>query len=75
MSHSRPREVYPFPAIEEAVVNAVYHRSYEQREPVEVRMNPGRIGGFLKELELTEGQVRRLVVRRVIAHPAHKHWV
>ena len=31
---------YPFPAIEEAVVNAVYHRSYEQREPVEVRVNP-----------------------------------
>ena len=31
---------YPFPAIEEALVNAVYHRSYEQREPVEVRVNP-----------------------------------
>lgn len=34
---------YPFPAIEEAVVNAVYHRSYEQREPVEVRVNPDGI--------------------------------
>jgi ATP-dependent DNA helicase RecG len=31
---------YPYAAIEEAVVNAVYHRSYEQREPVEVRVNP-----------------------------------
>lgn len=31
---------YPFAAIEEALVNAVYHRSYEQREPVEVRVNP-----------------------------------
>lgn len=30
----------PFPAIEEAVVNTVYHRGYEQREPVEVRVNP-----------------------------------
>ena len=34
---------YPFPAVEEAVVNAVYHRSYEQREPVEIRVNPDDI--------------------------------
>lgn len=34
---------YPFPALEEALVNAVYHRSYEQREPIEVRVNPDRI--------------------------------
>jgi ATP-dependent DNA helicase RecG len=31
---------YPFPAVEEVVVNAVYHRSYEQPEPGEVRVNP-----------------------------------
>jgi len=31
-------ESFPFAAIEEAVVNAVYHRSYEEREPVEVRV-------------------------------------
>ena len=29
---------FPFAAIEEAVVNAVYHRSYEIREPIEVRI-------------------------------------
>jgi ATP-dependent DNA helicase RecG len=34
---------YPFPAIEEAVVNALYQRSYEQREHVEVRVNPDGI--------------------------------
>ena len=34
---------YPFPAIEESVVNAVYHRSYEQPEPVEVRVHPDGI--------------------------------
>lgn len=33
----------PLSAIEEAVVNAVYHRSYEQREPVEVRISPDGI--------------------------------
>ncbi len=33
---------WPMAAIEEAVVNAVYHRSYELREPVEVRI--GRRG-------------------------------
>ncbi len=34
---------YPFPAIEEALCNAVYHRSYEIREPVEVRILPDSI--------------------------------
>ena len=34
---------YPFSAIEEALCNAVYHRSYEIREPVEVRILPGAI--------------------------------
>jgi ATP-dependent DNA helicase RecG len=29
---------YTFAAIEEAIVNAVYHRSYEEREPIEVRI-------------------------------------
>jgi len=31
---------FPYAAVEEAVVNAVYHRSYEIREPVEVRIAP-----------------------------------
>lgn len=31
---------FPYPAIEEAVVNAVYHRAYEEREPIEVRITP-----------------------------------
>ena len=30
---------FPFTAIEEALVNAVYHRSYEEREPIEVRIS------------------------------------
>jgi ATP-dependent DNA helicase RecG len=79
---------YPFQAIEEAVVNAVYHKSYERGNPVEIQIHkhkieilsfPGpmppinqamlkkqrvvardyrnrKIGGFLKELKLTEGR-------------------
>jgi len=34
---------YPFSAIEEAVCNAVYHRSYEIREPVEIQIYPDRM--------------------------------
>ena len=31
---------FPHAAVEEALVNAIYHRSYEEREPVEVRITP-----------------------------------
>jgi ATP-dependent DNA helicase RecG len=34
---------YPMTALREALTNAVYHRSYEVREPVEVRILPDRI--------------------------------
>ena len=34
---------YPYEAIREAVVNAVYHRSYESVEPTKVYMYPNRI--------------------------------
>jgi len=79
---------YPFHSIEEAIVNAVYHKSYERENPVEIQIHkdkieilsfPGpmppinqamlkkqrvvardyrnrKIGGFLKELKLTEGR-------------------
>jgi ATP-dependent DNA helicase RecG len=79
---------YPYQAIEEAVVNAVYHKSYERENPVEIQIHPDKIeilsfpgpmppidnkmlkkervvareyrnrklGGFLKELKLTEGR-------------------
>ena len=60
---------YPYEAIEEALVNAVYHRSYEIREPIEVRINrttisivshPGPDPSILDE----DIKVGRLVSRR-----------
>ncbi|MGV8147193.1 MAG: RNA-binding domain-containing protein, partial [Alkaliphilus sp.] len=34
---------YPYAALEEAIVNAIYHRSYEEREPIEIRVYPKKI--------------------------------
>lgn len=34
---------YPFAAIEEALSNAVYYRAYDEREPIEVRVENDRI--------------------------------
>ncbi|MBI5769700.1 MAG: putative DNA binding domain-containing protein [Verrucomicrobia bacterium] len=33
----------PYSALEEALVNAVYHRSYEEREPIEVQITPEEV--------------------------------
>ena len=34
---------YPYGALEEALANAVYHKDYAQREPIEIRIRPDRI--------------------------------
>lgn len=34
---------FPYLALEEAVVNALYHRNYQEREPVEITIEPHRI--------------------------------
>ena len=34
---------YPYAAVEEALSNAVYHRAYDEREPIEVRVEKDRI--------------------------------
>jgi ATP-dependent DNA helicase RecG len=60
---------YPYQAIEEALVNAVYHRSYEIREPIEVRVNPDRIeilsySGPDASISLKNLNAKRFVTRR-----------
>lgn len=60
---------FPFAAIEEAVVNAVYHRSYEEREPIEVRITPQELTvlsypGPDRSINLDDLRAGRAVSRR-----------
>jgi ATP-dependent DNA helicase RecG len=34
---------YPYPALEEAIANCLYHRNYQEREPVTIRIEPDSI--------------------------------
>lgn len=68
-------ENFPYAAIEEAVVNAVYHRGYDVREPVEVRIKhdelvvlsyPGPDRSVrLEQLRVGRAQPRRYRNRRI----------
>ncbi len=60
---------YPYAAVEEILVNAVYHRSYEIREPIEVRVLPECITitsypGPDRSISLASLEDGRLVARR-----------
>ena len=60
---------YPYPAIEEALANAVYHKSYEEPSPIEVQVLPDRIDilsypGPLPPIDEEALKKRRIVARR-----------
>lgn len=60
---------FPYAAVEEALVNAVYHRSYEIREPVEVRITPHELlvlsfPGPDRSIRMEDLQEGRAVSRR-----------
>ena len=60
---------FPVAAIEEALGNAIYHRSYEEREPVEVRIMPDEMlilsyPGADRSLRMEDLQWGRAVSRR-----------
>ena len=60
---------FPYAAIEECVVNALYHRSYEEREPVEVRISPDELivlsyPGPDRSVRLAQLRAGRAVPRR-----------
>lgn len=57
---------YPFDALEEAIPNAVYHRNYELREPIEIRILPEAIeiisyngvDPSIKQIDFEKGRIR-----------------
>lgn len=60
---------FPYAAIEEALVNAVYHRSYEKREPIEVRISREELAilsfpGPDRSIRLADFAAGRAVSRR-----------
>ena len=60
---------FPLAAIEEALVNAIYHRSYEEREPVEVRITPQELTilsfpGADRSIRMEDLQIGRAISRR-----------
>ena len=60
---------YPYEAIEEALANAVYHRDYQLREPIEVRILPYSIeivsySGIDPSLKQSDFESGRVIARR-----------
>ena len=60
---------FPYAAIEEAIVNAVYHRSYEEREPIEIRITPNELSvlsfpGLDRSIGLDQLRAGQAVTRR-----------
>lgn len=60
---------FPYEAIEEALVNAVYHRSYEIREPIEIRIDTDEMTilsypGPDRSISLEQLQAGKAVSRR-----------
>lgn len=59
----------PYSALEEALVNAIYHRSYEEREPIEVQITPEEITilsfpGPDRSINMADLRAGRAVARR-----------
>lgn len=59
---------YPYNAIEEAICNAVYHKSYADEKPIEIQVLPDRIEilsypGPLPPIKYADLQQRRVIAR------------
>ena len=61
---------YPFAAIEEVLANAVYHKSYEKREPIEVQIWPDRI-----EVLSFPGPIPPVTRKSLLELPSHRRII
>jgi ATP-dependent DNA helicase RecG len=70
--HQEKAERYfnvPYSALEESIANAVYHRSYEEREPIEIRITPDEVTvlsfpGPDRSIDMNQLRAGRAVARR-----------
>jgi len=68
MAESTVNDNWPFNALEEAVSNAVYHKSYQEEKPIEIQAFPDRIEilsypGPLPPIRNEDLQRRRVIAR------------
>jgi ATP-dependent DNA helicase RecG len=62
---------YPFQAVEEALANAVYHKNYEEREPIEVNIRLDQIeilshGGAMPPITADDFKKERIISRKYL---------
>jgi len=62
---------YPFQAIEEALANAVYHKNYEEREPIEVNIRKDKIeilshAGAMPPIVPSDFKKERIISRKYL---------
>ncbi|MCD8386344.1 MAG: putative DNA binding domain-containing protein [Bacteroidales bacterium] len=58
---------YPYSALEEVVANAVYHKSYDDRNPIEIRINPDSIQVYSLEGPVPPIRANDLKKQRVVS--------
>jgi ATP-dependent DNA helicase RecG len=73
-AHSIITYNYPYQALEEALVNAYYHRRYDEYQPVEVNVLPDRIeiisyGGAERSIKLADLNSGKMVFTRRYRNP------
>jgi ATP-dependent DNA helicase RecG len=73
-AHSIITYNYPYQALEEALVNAYYHRRYDEYQPVEVNVLPDRIeiisyGGAERSIKLADLNSGKMIFTRRYRNP------